>query len=119
MNEESWRDRVARMMPLVVALNEAIIATSEPRDHFMTNQGLHGARVAYDPADVMATLHWVAATVAVQSGDYSTARQRKDLARDLEKPFREMCSEANLQLERITGTIPLDEAMALAESRIN
>lgn len=114
MSDQVWRGKVGRMMPMVIAFNEAIIQLSNPRDDVMTNHGMHGALVAYHSDEVLAALMWVAAGVAVQSGDFPTSRERKVLVREMGDQFRQMCSEIDEQL-KTTSIKPWAEAMALAK----
>lgn len=98
----------ARFGDLSAALIETIIATGSPRGHEISDDGTHGAEIIYDTPEVVSACSWVAANIAVQSGEYASRRQRKLLANNIAKQFLAYCDEVDHLLAEARTMQPLN-----------
>ena len=78
-----------RFEALTTALMEAVFATGATRYH---EGEARGAELIYSPQEIISACNWVAATVAVQSGDYPAHREREALANGIAKQFLGFCT---------------------------
>ena len=87
-----------RFETLTTALMEAVFATGATRYHDGTARG---AELIYSPQEIVSACNWVAATIAVQSGDYPEQTDRKELADGIAKQFLDFCSAVEEVLAKI------------------
>ena len=79
---------------LVEVISRALIEASNPQGYAVNQLGDVGASIAYDSAEVIEALAWVAGSVAVQSGDYPSARDLRQLADRVRDRFKQACRNA-------------------------
>lgn len=88
------------------AIQMAIMAQSRPVGHMLSPQGDPGAFIAFHLATVTEALAFVLASFAAQSGEITTAKDRRLFADNVRENFLRSFREIEQDLPRLSAALP-------------